>query len=339
MPDVLLRLLVGVLPVVLFLVVLIYLDSYKLTRLRTVLLCILAGGITAALCYVVNGRLAGWLPYEPDAYTRYVAPVIEETAKAAFVMYLVRTDRIGFLVDAAILGFAVGAGFALVENAYYLWSLPDAGLPVWIVRGLGTALMHGGNTCLVGFVSKALADPTGTAGAGGFVPGLVIVIGLHSFYNHFFLTPVLGALLILLTLPPLLLLVFVQSERALQRWLDVGFDADAELLDLIDSGRLSESPVGQYLQSLRQRFRGEVVADLLCYLRLHVELALRAKGLLLMRETGFDAPIDEETQAKLDELAYLERSIGRTGRRAMAPFLRMSGPELWQIYMLGGHAR
>jgi len=39
-----------------------------------------------------------------------------------------------------------------------------------------------------------------------------------------------------------------------------------------------------------------VVADLLCYLRLHTELALRAKGILMMRESGFEATIDEATQ-------------------------------------------
>ena len=44
-------------------------------------------------------------------------------------------------------------------------------------------------------------------------------------------------------------------------------------------------------------YRGEVVADMLCYMRLHVELALRAKGVLLMRESGLEAPIDEETRA------------------------------------------
>ena len=39
-------------------------------------------------------------------------------------------------------------------------------------------------------------------------------------------------------------------------------------------------------------------------------------------------------QEKLDELAYLERSIGRTGRLAVMPVLPKTGKELWQIYML-----
>ena len=55
---------------------------------------------------------------------------------------------------------------------------------------------------------------------------------------------------------------------------------------------------------------------------------------MMMRESGFDSEIDEETRAKLEEMKYLERSIGRTGKLALKPFLHMSRKDLWQIYML-----
>ena len=77
-----------------------------------------------------------------------------------------------------------------------------------------------------------------------------------------------------------------------------------------------------------------MVVDLLCYLRLHTELSIRAKGLLMMREQGFMDKTGEETKAKLDELDYLKGSIGKTGLLAMKPFLRMSQKDLWQFYML-----
>ena len=73
---------------------------------------------------------------------------------------------------------------------------------------------------------------------------------------------------------------------------------------------------------------------MLCYLQLHVELSIRAKGLLMMRESGFDNRVGEETKAKLVEMKYLDRSIGKTGKLAMKPFLQMSRKDLWQIYML-----
>ncbi len=85
---------------------------------------------------------------------------------------------------------------------------------------------------------------------------------------------------------------------------------------------------------VKDRFQGPVVADLLCYLRLHTELALRAKGVLLMRECGFEAAIDAATRERFVELRYLEKSIGRTGRLAIQPMLHMSHKELWQLYMI-----
>ena len=43
--------------------------------------------------------------------------------KAAFIVVLIARRRVGFLVDAAVQGFAVGAGFAVVENIEYLRTL------------------------------------------------------------------------------------------------------------------------------------------------------------------------------------------------------------------------
>ncbi|MND04910.1 hypothetical protein D3C83_254110 [compost metagenome] len=69
-------------------------------------------------------------------------------------------------------------------------------------------------------------------------------------------------------------------------------------------------------------------------MRLHTELALRAKGILLMRENGFEVAADAATRARFDELAYLESSIGRTGLLAIQPMLHMSHKDLWQLHML-----
>ena len=334
MTDVLVPLAVAIVPVVLFLVALILLDSYKLVRLRWVLAALAVGGAMAGICFGVSSLAVGRV-VDGVVYGRYIGPLVEETAKAAFLVPLIRSHKVGFLVDAAIFGFAIGTGFAVVENTYYVRTLAAADPSTWIIRGFGTAIMHGAATCLVAIVSKALVDRAGDARLRAFLPGLLLAIAIHSIYNHFFFSPVLGTLGVLVTLPPLLLIIFSRSERALQRWLDVGFDADAELLELIHSGRLSESPAGRYLQSLRTSFRGEILVDLLCYLRLHVELALRAKGSLLMREHGFEIPMDRETKAKFDEMAYLERSIGTTGKRALAPLLHPTGRELWQMYLIG----
>jgi hypothetical protein len=284
--------------------------------------------------YPLNMIGLQWFDIDFTTYTRYVAPFVEEALKALIIWALMRNSRIGFLVDAAIFGFAVGAGFAIFENLYYLTILPDMKMGTWIVRGFGTAIMHGGATAIFAVITHTMLEQYPTRGWLALLPGLLIAAITHSVFNHFFLAPILNTALVLGILPLLFTVVFDRSDKALSDWLGAGFDADTELLELINSGELSSSKVGQYLQSLREKFEGPIVADLLCYLRLHTELSIRAKGLLMMRESGFMNKAGEETRAKLEEMKYLEKSIGTTGKLAIKPFLRMSQKDLWQFYML-----
>lgn len=324
----------GLLPVLLFLVTLVYLDSYKLVRLRAILQMIVAGAGAAAVSYLVNGSLLGASGMDPATVTRYLAPFIEEVLKALPIMILLRMGKVGFLVDAAIIGFATGTGFALVENLYYLWALPESSLGLWVVRGFGTALMHGGTTAILAITTKLFSESRESAGLAVAIPGFLLAFGIHSFFNHFLFSPIVSAALIILILPPLLFFVFVQSERFLQHWLGTGFDLDAELLETIHSGEFAVSRPGRYLQSLRDRFDGATVADMLCYMRLHSELALRAKGILLMRENGFPVKRDAAIDDSLAELRFLKKSMGRTGELALAPILRSSSRDVWQLGLL-----
>ena len=330
-----LHVLVGLSPVLGFLAALVFLDSYKLVAMRVVVMVVLAGVVAAAACYFANGWLLGRLGIEIGAYSRYVGPLVEELAKGLVIVALIRANRVGFLVDGAILGFAVGAGFAIVENLQYQRLLPDAGLATWIVRGFGTAIMHGGATAIFAMMGLTLQEKAERAGFAAFAPGYAFAVVLHSAFNHLGASPRAATLAVLLVLPPLMILVFQRSERAVGNWLGRGFDADTAMLESINSGRFADSPTGRYLETLRRRFRGPVVADLLCYLRLHTELALRAKGVLMMRENGFEVPIDDATRDKFAEMDYLEGSIGKTGLLALKPMLHMSHRDLWQLHMLG----
>ena len=332
--DLAIHAVLGLLPVVCFLAVLVWLDSYKLVRVRLVLGTIALGCAVAALSYPINSAGLQFIQIGFVPYTRYVAPLIEESLKAIIVVMLVRHNRIGFLVDAAILGFAVGAGFAILENLFYLQLIPETRLGTWIVRGFGTALMHGGATAIFAVVSHALVGQKMTLGVVSFLPGFVVASVTHSVFNHFFFTPIINTLTVLIALPLLLVLVFQKSERSVADWLGSGFDADIELLHIINSGEFSSSKIGLYLHSLKEKFEGTVVVDILCYLRLHIELSIRAKGLMMMRESGFMNKAGEETKAKLEEMKYLEKSIGPTGKLAIKPFIKMSREDLWQFYML-----
>jgi len=322
---------ISLLPVCVFLVTLIFIDSYRLVSAGAVIKAILIGAGVALLSLFVNLWLIDIIALSRAEYTRYLAPVLEESFKAVYLIILFRIKRIGFMVDGAIYGFAIGTGFALVENIYYLIGLNSSNLLLWIVRGFGTAAIHGAVVAILAIISKSLIDRSGKESLQIYFPGFLLAVAIHSFYNHFIFSPLLSTLIVVVILPLLLVAVFNRSENLTRTWLGIGFDADQELLYILSSGEISKTKIGKYLESLQGHFPAKVVADMLCLIRIHTELALKAKGMLMMRQTGIPVPADPEVNLKLNEMRYLEKSIGKTGKLAIHPFLYKSSRDFWQI--------
>jgi RsiW-degrading membrane proteinase PrsW (M82 family) len=331
---IILQTIISLLPVFLFLIALILLDSFKLVKVRFVVVTLFYGALVSLFCYFFNGWLREILKVEWQSYARYVAPPVEEFFKAMYIYYILRKDRIGFAVDAAIFGFAVGTGFAFVENIYYLIMLEEQNLLIWIIRGFGTAVMHGSTTAIFALVVKSVTDRSSRKSFWLFIPGYIVVSVLHSFFNHFIVSPVILTIGQLVILPALVIFVFADSERRLRAWLETGLDSDVRVLEYITTGEISKTRIGNYLNVLKEKFSGEIIADMLCYLRMYLELAIRAKGYLMMRENGFQTSSDPDLKAKLAELDYLENSIGQTGRLALAPLFGRDKLSRWQIQLL-----
>src|ERR1700722_16011651 len=175
-PDFLIEAPIGLLPSVLFLLVLYQLDSFKLVRLPDLLESLIAGMALAGIAYIANARAIGLMHYSFATYSRFVAPFPEEFLKAAWIIVLIARNRIGFMIDAAIMGFAVGAGFSLTENLYYLYHIPDANLGVWVVRGFGTAIMHGGATAIFGVMAQGMTERKPNASPLLVLPGLAVAV-------------------------------------------------------------------------------------------------------------------------------------------------------------------
>lgn len=343
--------LVSLFPVFIFLIVLIYLDSYKLVKITTVLLVILVGIIAAFISFLINKLYFSFITIELNQYARYIAPIIEELLKAFFIIYLISKKKIGFMIDAVIYGFAVGAGFAFLENIYYLSVVESSNIFLWIIRGFGTAVMHGGTTVIFSIITKNLFDRSDKLKVMDylpkwiyanldntlfiiFIPGLFSAIVIHSLFNHLLLPAFVITVLQLLLLPLLIFIIFQRSEKALREWMNSGLDNDVLLLEQIDKGIFSESHAGQYMLSLKSKFSGTVLADMLCLIKIHLELSIRAKGVLLLRKVGLPIIIEDEVKEKLEELKYLEKSIGPTGKLAVAPIFSTSTRDLWQLYLL-----
>ena len=325
-----LRAILALVPVLLFLLVLIRLDSFRLVRLRRVAVSLLVGAACAALSYILNNGLLDLVSLPLAVFAVVVAPLVEEGLKASFLGWLVATRRTGFLVDAVIHGFATGAGFALVENLYYLKHLADADLLVWLVRGLGTAVMHGGATAIFAIIVAGFERRSGGRRRYPWSLAFASAVLLHAGFNRFMDHPLLVTGAILFLLPLILRWTYRVGERRLRGWLGRGFDQDVELLGLIQKGEVDSSPLGRYLGSLKQQFRPDTVVDMLCLLRLQAELNIVVRGRLILGQHGLKPNLPEGISEKLEEVRYLENRIGRTGLLALRPVGRWEGRHPWQ---------
>ncbi len=323
----------SIVPVILFLFFLYMMDSFKLVVKKQVVLGIVWGCVCALISYLINTFLLDTTDGAFRTLSLYLAPGVEETLKSFFIFYLISKKRIGFMIDAAIYGFAAGTGFALVENLFYVYSLTETSMLTWIVRGFGTAVMHGGCTALFAVIYIG-AKARGRKERLMAVFALLLAYLIHSVFNHFYINPVIQTIVVLLSLPLIFVLIFRYNENRLQSWMELELSSEVELLKMIRQGRLSSTRTGQYLGSLRQRFPGEMILDMYCYLQLYLELSLKAKRNIMLRENGFPLSREEGIGEKLAELGILHKRIGKVGELTLSPLIRMSYRDVWKLNLL-----
>jgi len=274
-------------------------------------------------------------------YSQDVAPVLEEVMKALVIIVLFAINRVGYLIDAAIAGFAVGGGFALAENIFYLHQFTDADLGVWLVRGFGTAIMHGGATAIMAVLSQALFAPRLRRSIERFhfnlalfLPGLLCAIALHGVFNQFTKTPLAAMTVVLIAVPISILAVFAVGERYAHRWLTSEETAHEQLLADIDSGAFAESSGGQAVQRLAERLGPALAPAILDYVRTHTELVVKAEERLLALEAHEALSREQRLRDQFHHLHELERQLGRSAVMAVRQHLRFTRNDLWEMHEL-----
>jgi RsiW-degrading membrane proteinase PrsW (M82 family) len=321
-------------PVLIFLVGLDSLDSFKLVRLSRVIEVVLLGALAAMAGYLIAAAILAYTHMTFAVYSHYCAPFLEEALKALVVVWLFSRNRIGFMVDAAILGIAVGAGFSITENAYYTYFFPDANIAVWMVRGLGTALMHAGTTAIFAISAQALRERHFESGTVAYLPGYLAAASLHLIFNQFTPWPVASTVGTIMALPLALLFLFDKSEHEAHNWLIQDYETHEHLVEDIRSGRFTHSEAGRFIEALSARFSPARSALLFEYVKLHTELVLRAERRLLARESGERASAAENDKSDLLRLHSLEKQIGPTALLVVWPHLKFSRRELFEIQEL-----
>ena len=153
----------------------------------------------------VNGLLSNLLSMDTYSMTVIITPVSEELLKALPVLYyaIVISDKRERLFAASM---AIGIGFALLENAYFLLNSDNFTIIIAIIRAFGAGLMHGMCTLLVGVGISFVKKKSKLFAVGTF--GLLsTAIVYHGIYNILIQSEfsTVGALLPIATYIPFLI--------------------------------------------------------------------------------------------------------------------------------------
>ncbi len=317
--------LLSLLPVLVFVALLLWLDSFSVVRLHILLLAF-AGGILSALASW--GCMVGvpWLSTSVLA-----VPALEEWLKGLGVLFLIGRRKSAFFIDAAIYGAVVGAGFALFENLLYAWFTPDMQIGTALVRGFGTAIMHCGTVAATAVILSWISHRYPHLLGALYPLALLPAIGIHLLYNLLLLPPEIMLAIILLGVIGLLIALFIWNERSIVQWMDIEMDTEVKLLSAMRKGSFSESKAGQYMLSLKEQFKPECFLDMYCYVQIYLELSIQAKGNMLLREAGLPVTTTPDTAAKIKEFYWLRRNIGKTAQMALAPIVNRSAVNEWKI--------
>jgi RsiW-degrading membrane proteinase PrsW (M82 family) len=325
-------------PVLVMLAIFVWLDAFKLMSLGEIMLLLLLGGGAALIAYPISGRFIDTLPIGFNNYSRYVAPWIEEALKGLVMVILFRLNRIGYKLDAVISGFAIGAGFSVIENVLYLTIFPFYGAGTWLVRGLGTAVMHGTTLAILAAIAHEFAERETRQAAADFdfhlwwfLPGYLIAVAIHTLFNQFPDKPLLAMLGAAMFAPIALIAIFHFGQAEAERWLIAERAEHRAQVEALRAGGWPEGPAGRKIAALAERVGPKASERFRRYWELQAWLIAEAEETMLEEEAG-DAEFDAtEVRAALAELAGLKQALGKSTFAAFNALLPFSRNDYWEL--------
>lgn len=329
---------IAMVPVLLMLMLFAWLDVFKLMQPRELIGPLIMGGIMAFVAWPISGQMLDNLPMGYSFYSRVVAPWIEEALKTVPIILLIMANRIGYKIDAIIFGFAIGAGFSVVENSFYLVRFPELAAPVWMVRGLGTAVMHGTTTAVLAAVAHELGE-RGLRSTGEkkgfnplwFLPGYVVASLIHLTFNQFPSRPGLVMLATLVAAPIILIGLLRFGESETQQWLAEESESHRRWLEEWRGGGFPADESGRRIAALADR-TSKAEADLIReYCMLKTELVLTAEEELMDRDRRLEDSERLKLREAFDRMSRLQQQIGRTGFAALRRLLPFSRNDEWEL--------
>ena len=329
----------AILPVVIYIFIVYKIDNFSLINVKNLFLQVLCGMVAALVCFGLF-QLTGLILSENQS--DFFNPVLEEIIKAIPLLWLATRKKIVFFIDSVICGAAIGGGFSILENIFYLLLGNEMGIGTVLFRGLEVALIHMGCSAIIAaglmlgirlILRSRSRLPIKNSDALMVISLLVVAPVLHVCHNTFHFNPLVQFIFVIGTMGGLLVWTYFYDVEMIHRWLDTGLDKQLSLLDSIKKGHLSDTPTGHFLQSVKDAFPPEDFFDMICFVQLHVRLSVASRSRVMLWESGLerDLPLTDEMKelilSQYTEYRLLEKRLGNTARMTIAPIVKYDPAE------------
>ena len=247
--------------------------------------------------------------------------------KGLAIVGLFYFNRIGFKLDAVISGFAIGAGFSVIENIVYLTRFPDLAPTVSMVRGLGTAVMHGSAVAVLAATAHEFAERENRGSVAEFncnllwfLPGYLAAVAIHTAFNQFPDQPMMAMIATLAIAPFLIMGMFRFGAVEAQKWLSQEREVHRKALAAWKSGGYPEDGSGRRIAALVARSDKATGENIREYCEQLTFLAWTAED-ALHDQVDDASKVEVEAGAAFDRLEVLRRALGKAHFAALKPLL------------------
>ena len=320
--------LLSAVPLALFIILLLVMDSFSLTKWPILIWSILAGVAMCALSWLICR-----IPAIGEC--KLLVSVVEELLKGAVLYVLIARKRVGLLADATIYGSAIGAGFGLLANILYLNAHADVNFWHTIFLGCEAAVMHIGCTstlamALIMVHQDKFGESLQRKVIGTFVAFLAAIL-IHYVHTLWPFNPLILTALLIVYFIYSKYSLFKKNSKFVHEWLDEGINNEINLLGAVKRGEFHTTKAGEYLLSLKENFEPETFFDMFCYIQNYLELSISARSNMILKEAGLEPMHDPANQERLEELRALRKSIGPTAEIALRPIVDRNQVNRWAI--------
>lgn len=266
---------------------------------------LLAARINPAL--INNGLLSR------DALLRFGAPVTEEILKGIILLFLVRRADFKYFLDGAIYGFAIGIGFAIIENFEYVLGRPSIAIQLAVSRVLSTNLIHATTTALIGIaLGLARFNRSRLYRTLYLLGGLTLAIAAHSGFNNMVNDGVALLFAFAAGFAGAGFIVFF-ARRGLkdeQSWVHekIGVTEGVTSGEAKVVQRLEEAD--ELLESLAARFGADKASQCEKFLFMQAQLAIQVKMAEKMQDEKMRLAIEAQMSELRDKMNQTRREVG-----------------------------